>query len=194
MSHKQVVSEIVNHDLCIGCGICAGVCPSNILEMGWRLNGDLAPSIDGECPPSCSACLQVCPFTDESSTEDEISELNFGNIANAYKDEEAGYFLKGYAGYSLTPNHRENGASGGMMTWFLENLLSKGHIDSIVNVRQSNTDKKLFEYNISDDVDSIRSMPGSVYHPVEMSKIVSMINARENEKRYAVVGKPLPFF
>ena len=67
MSHKQVVSEIVDHDLCIGCGICAGVCPSNILKMGLRLNGDLAPSIDGECPPSCSACLKVSPFTDESS-------------------------------------------------------------------------------------------------------------------------------
>ena len=49
----------------------------------------------------------------------------------------------------------------------------------------------LFEYKISEDIDSIRSISGgSVYHPVEMSEIVSIINERKNEKRYAVVGLP----
>ena len=87
MTHKQVVNQIVENDLCIGCGVCAGVCPSKLLTMDWVANGDLAVSIEGECPPSCSLCLDVCPFVDGNPNEDQITEIKFDTqVLNSDKD------------------------------------------------------------------------------------------------------------
>lgn len=190
MEHKQVVSEIVDHDLCIGCGICVGVCPPNILEMGWLKSGDLAPSIYGDCPPTCNVCLRVCPFGEESSSEDRLAHARFGNATEVSHDREVGYHLKTFVGYSLVGGHRQNGASGGMMTWLLENLLVRTGVDAVISVRQSTTDGELFHYEVSDDIDTVRSMSGSNYHPIEMAEVIALMNSRDIEKSYAVVGLP----
>ncbi len=31
----NVIRIIVKNDYCIGCGVCAGICPSNNLHMDW---------------------------------------------------------------------------------------------------------------------------------------------------------------
>ena len=56
---KNVISEIVEHQLCIGCGISAGVCPSRILKMDWKDNGETSPKLLGSCPNVCDICLNL---------------------------------------------------------------------------------------------------------------------------------------
>lgn len=49
----------LDHDRCIGCGICAQYCPNNCIEI--IREGKLFPQIDvGHCM-FCGICLEVCP-------------------------------------------------------------------------------------------------------------------------------------
>lgn len=187
---KQVVSEIVDNEICCGCGICAGTCPFHNLKMAWRDNGDIAPMLLGECLSGCRRCLKVCPFSPQAKSEDLLAQARFGCSADIKHDEAVGYYLDSFVGYSLSGNHRSRGASGGMTTWLLESLLSKGLVDAVVCVGDGEGGERLFEYKIMTDVESLRAAAGSRYYPVDMANVLSLIHKEDHEVRYAVVGLP----
>ncbi|MHB8978758.1 MAG: Coenzyme F420 hydrogenase/dehydrogenase, beta subunit C-terminal domain [Trichloromonadaceae bacterium] len=188
----QVVTEIVEQELCCGCGICVGICPSHNLKMAWRDNGDLAPKLLGACPTGCRLCLDVCPFGPQAASEDLLSQSRFGDTDDIRHDEAVGLYLEAFVGYSLSGGHRERGASGGMTTWLLETLLSSGRVDAVVcvGVEEGGERLFLFKYKIIDDIESLRSAAGSRYYPVDMSEAVSLMNSDNQGLRYAVVGLP----
>lgn len=186
----QVVTEIVEQALCCGCGVCAGICPSQSLKMAWRDNGDLAPVLVGKCSAGCRLCLKVCPFGPEAASEDRLARERFNDSDVSRHDEAVGFYLEAFVGYSLTGGHRERGASGGMTTWLLETLLNKGLVDSVVCVGAGSGGDRLFEYKIMADVETLRAAASSRYYPVDMAEAVSLINSDNQGLRYAVVGLP----
>lgn len=188
--HKHVVGEVVAHDLCIGCGVCAGVCPSKVLKMEWRENGDLTSSHSGTCPSNCGLCLRVCPSSLEAMGKDKLADTLFADIEGIQYDCYAGYHLASFLGYSRIDDQRKHGASGGVVTWLLESLLTGGMVDGVVCVGSGGEEGRLFSFQVIQDVPSIRRAAGSRYYPVDLAQVVSTINARENEMRYAVVGLP----
>ncbi len=187
---SQVVNNIVDHGICCGCGICAGVCPFHNLKMTWCDNGDIAPRLLGECPSNCHLCLKVCPFGPQAKSEDRLAQIRFGYSVDIAHDALVGFYLESFVGYSLVSDHRVNGASGGMTTWLIETLLVSGVIDAVVCVSEGESSEVLFEYKKIVEVERLRGAAGSRYYPVNIAKAVSMINDENQEVRYAVVGLP----
>lgn len=190
MGNKNIVSEIAENELCMGCGICSGCCPSENLTMTYKENGDLAPQILGECPQRCEICLEICPFSYKANNANEIAQGLFSGIEGISRDDLLGYYLDTYVGYSITNGHRERGSSGGMATWLLEELIKNNLVDSVICVAKSESKDSFFAYRIFNKVDSIRDAAGSKYCPVEMSGVIKNILHEENPKRYAIVGLP----
>jgi len=188
--HADVTSEIVSNGYCIGCGVCAGVCPSKLLEMNWQENGDRVPIKAGECPPKCNLCLRVCPFSDQDHNESTLAKERFGAIPGIQYHEVVGYYLSTYVGYSLVADHRSRGSSGGMCTWMLETLLDIGQVDAVVCVGRGESPDCLFTYKIVQDIESVRSAAGSRYYPVDIAETLKLLQAPGPERRYAVVGLP----
>jgi len=188
--HQDVISKIVSNDLCIGCGVCAGVCPSKVLEMNWQENGDRAPIKVGGCPPKCDLCLRVCPFNDQSHNESTLAAERFGALQGIQHDEAIGYYLSIYVGYSTTADHRARGSSGGMCTWMLETLLNTGQVDAVVCVGRGATHDQLFAYQILEAIEEVRAAASSRYYPVDMADVVRQLQASGPDKRYAIVGLP----
>lgn len=186
----NVVSAIVNNDLCSGCGVCAGCCPRNNLSMAWRSDGDLVPTLSGKCPPSCNVCVRVCPFGESADNEAQLAQEVFGGTAGISVHQDIGYHLSSLVGYSCIHQHRLKGSSGGMATWMMEMLLLNGCVDEVICVGPTNDRQRLFAYQIVDNVNQLRQMAGSRYYPVDAAQAIRTLNSSDIEKRYAFIGLP----
>lgn len=188
--HAQTILAIVDNDLCVGCGVCAGCCPSNNLRMHWKDNGDRSPALMGECPPHCKICLKVCPFGPSSNSEDRLALARFAGIEGITQYKEIGYYLSTFVGYSCRGDQRERGASGGMATWIFESLFQSGKIDAAVCVSYSDCPDQLFAYQIIEDGSDLKRTAGTRYYPVDLAEVLAILNSNELERRYAIVGLP----
>ena len=185
---NTVVDSVVEKGICIGCGVCAGVCPSIILSMNFNKYGEYNAREETPCNIHCGLCLKVCPFGPNNDNEDVLAEKWFADTPGIKQRSETGYYLNSYYGYSLENNHRAKGASGGLTTWLLETLLSQKYIDHAICVSAGDEPEKLFKFEIFSSAEGVKSAAGSVYYPVELSEVVTYIV--NNEGRFAVVGLP----
>jgi coenzyme F420-reducing hydrogenase beta subunit len=185
---KNVFTEIVARDLCIGCGTCAGVCPAANLSMHLNQYGALSPQDAGDCRAGCDLCLRACPFSDQPNDEDTLAREAFSDIPGMRHRPETGYYLDTVLGYSSVSGHREGGASGGLATWVLESLLAEGQIDAAVCVVPDRTGGRWFRFAVARSADEIRASARSCYCPVEWSEALREILSQEG--RYAVTALP----
>ena len=186
---RNVVSATVKDGLCVGCGICAGVCPHQILKMDWRKNGDISPRLQGKCPSNCDICLKVCPFGPYSHNTDQIAQNLVGSVPGILHKSEVGHYLASYAGYSCVDDHRANGASGGMATWLLERLLETNTVDKVICVGKGDA-RELFSFKVMDNAEQVRAASGSRYYPVNISNVLSAIMNSKDTHRYAIIALP----
>lgn len=190
MRTANVCDIVVGNDLCVGCGVCAGISNMhcNLLQIGWNKYGEYIPIKASDKCNNCSLCLQVCPFWNENDNETVISKAQFKDYSNIHYNKIIGYYLDLFSGYSCVNNQRENGASGGLTTWLLEAMLTSKFVDCVICVKAHGDADCLFRYSIIDSVREIRDASKSVYYPVEMSEVISEI--ANKDKRYALVGLP----
>ena len=182
----MVIEKIVKKDLCIGCGMCAAICPDNLFKMNFNNFGEYNPFPIADCEKNCGLCLKVCPFADSGENEDTIGKDLYGSMKGIEHLPETGYYLQAYVGYS--EKFRDFGASGGMATWVMEKLLDEKVVDYIVSVIPHNDSQFLFTYSISGNIKDLHTGTGSVYYPVELSEIIKSI--LKTPGKYAVIGLP----
>ncbi|MDY0247613.1 MAG: Coenzyme F420 hydrogenase/dehydrogenase, beta subunit C-terminal domain [Methanosarcina mazei] len=191
MKRVAGIENVVSNNWCIGCGICAGVCPNNRLEILFNDRGEYYPyekSQSTKCSENCSLCYQVCPAHGRTKNETQIGKSLFGEINGIDYRSETGFFLSSHIGFSKVNGHRYFGASGGMATWTMETLLSRGDVDSVICVRKAGQKDRLFEYSICNSPEEIRKCSGSAYYPVELSSILKHVIT--SDKTFAVIGLP----
>ncbi|PWR72770.1 Coenzyme F420 hydrogenase/dehydrogenase, beta subunit C-terminal domain [Methanospirillum lacunae] len=177
-----------NLDLCIGCGVCVALCPDNSLKMIINPYGEYNPVLYHDCKTECGICINVCPFGEKNPDEDVIGQQLFGNVPGIQHKLETGFFLNTYVGYSKVNEHRNLGASGGMATWILENLIKDHEVDAVICVTKNLDPNKLFKYTVFSSIEDIRKSSGSTYHPVELSEVLKYIV--DIPGNYAIIGLP----
>lgn len=185
--HGNVCAKTVMQDLCAGCGVCAGVCPSGNLRMEWSSAGLLVPQDTGKCRAGCRLCIEVCPFQNHDDSEDTLAAALYSGIKGIQHTPETGYFLGSYAGFANS-GYRERGASGGLASWLLASLLEKGVVDRVICVRSTSDPESLFGYAVAAMPEEVQQASKSAYYPVEISGALRHVIA--NDGRYAIIALP----
>jgi coenzyme F420-reducing hydrogenase beta subunit len=183
----NIMELIVAHDLCIGCGVCSGICPVDVLPMSFNRVGEYSPNERDGCLDRCSLCVDVCPFVDKNDNEDILGASLYKNNETKYTFE-TGYYKNTYISYNKEDKSRLNATSGGVSTWLLKKLYEDGLVDRIVCVGHNPNPKKLFDYKINSDLSFLSSNTGSVYYPVELSDAIKEII--KTDGKYIITGLP----
>ncbi len=192
---KTVLESTVVNNLCIGCGICASVCPVRHLRMELNQYGEYNPVLDTPClSESCQICKSVCPNIPVTSdmqevvTEDELAAEWYGVIPDIQHNSVTGYHYCSFVGHVTDHDRRIESASGGLLTWTLEQLLLQKKVDHLICVESRADEQPLFGFTVCSSVEELRRCTRSCYYPVEASQIIRYI--MENDSRYAMVALP----
>ncbi|MGC8862358.1 MAG: Coenzyme F420 hydrogenase/dehydrogenase, beta subunit C-terminal domain [Armatimonadota bacterium] len=184
---SPVQTQVVSEDLCIGCGVCASLCPASCLEMRFNRYGEYNPVESDGCT-ECGVCLKVCPFAPGNPNENQIARDLFGTVPGIGRRTDCGFYHFSFVGHSTVNGIRERGASGGLATWILETLLVRGVVNRVICASTNPDPEKLFRFAIVDSPKGLRQCSGSVYYPLELSEVLKRVLAEDG--RYAVIGLP----
>lgn len=180
--------RVIKSGLCIGCGSCASQQPSEVAGMHMNAFGELQPTGSREWMHNGHPGLsRTCPFSPNALNENDLAAELY---PHAQLGKAAGRILNAYVGHVRENGFRDRGSSGGMVSWVLEELLSKGLIDGVAHVAPCDpaVDGRFFRYRISRSFEEIRGGAKSRYYPIEASEILREIRAMPG--RYAFVGVP----
>jgi coenzyme F420 hydrogenase subunit beta len=176
------ISWVVDSELCLGCGICAGICPREAIEMVVS-KGVFSPSVKSELCNNCQVCVKVCP-----GYSVDLSELSRFVFVKPYEAGLLGNFLNCYVGHSNDMDIRHNSASGGIASQILIHALGKKIIDGALVVRMKDGAPLETEAFIARSKEEILNASRSKYCPVTMGKAIRQILREDG--RFAVVGLP----
>ncbi len=188
MKKKPNISYTVKNNLCTGCGICQGACPSHAVSMVVH-KGEFRPEIETlKCNNSkgCHRCYDVCPGMGVNLLGLARENINDDGVK---EDKMVGRYLKCFAGYSNDKEIRYHSASGGMITNFLIWLLDNNLIDGAIVTKFDNRNALMVSSFIATTREDIIAARSSKYAPVTLNHAVHDIKTAPGT-RFVVVGVP----
>lgn len=153
------------HD-CYGCGVCAVVCPHNIIQIELNKDGFYEPSISNitKCV-NCGLCADTCAYLHEN--------------LSLKKD-----FTYSYGAWSKNPSIRKMCSSGGVGFEIGSYLISQGY--KVCGVKY-NPKKNIAEHYIANTIEELIPSIGSKYIQSYTVNGFKEINKKE---KYLVIGTP----
>ena len=103
------VDAVADDGLCVGCGSCVSVCPSDAVTLVDVFDEGLRPVIDPAKCVKCARCVRVCPGVG-------LKRMGPVELTTQKSSREWGSILEVWEGRAVDPEIRLNGASGGVVT------------------------------------------------------------------------------
>lgn len=151
---------------CYGCGLCAVVCPKNIISIKLNNSGFYEPVIDNiEACTNCGSCFSVC------SIKDKNLSVNNGVVAS-------------YAAWSNDPEVRRKCSSGGVGYEIGRYLIKEGYKACAVRY---NAAENRAEHYIAPNEEEFEASMGSKYIQSYTIDGFGQINRKEKN---LVIGTP----
>lgn len=178
------IREVVQSNLCIGCGLCSVVCPESVITMGWQPSRTWQPEVDTGGCTHCGRCRKVCPHTPQCigayAAAAHAQGVRFG------LSQDATYYIA----YDQDESRRIRSASGGVTSALLEHLLLSGAVEGILgSLPLSGVDgEPHFQMKIFRSVAELDQGRSSHYHPLCYDRVLKEL--QDSAGSFAVVGVP----
>lgn len=190
-SVQQLHATVIKNGYCIGCGACA-VPEESPFKMIMDDYGQYQAALTDANPIVASQMdyEKLCPFGAGARNENEIAGDTF--CGTSEYNSQVGYYNGVFAGHVVEGDFRNQGSSGGMGTWVLNELLKKGLVDHVVHVKSEVSDQQLhnipFKYQVSQTLNETQQGGKSRYYPIELSEVLRTVRSKPGN--YAVIGLP----
>jgi coenzyme F420-reducing hydrogenase beta subunit len=156
--------------------------------MQLSSTGLYQPVDSGRCLERCRLCTYSCPFIDHADNENTLAKALFAEEAEIRHTPETGYYRNAYVGSVCEDSFHAGGASGGMATWFLSQMLEQKQVDRVICVLPHPESSRLFQFEVLDAPEQVRGGSGSCYYPVELSQVLRFV--LQNPARYGIIALP----
>lgn len=148
--------EILDHNLCTSCGLCAAVCPKGLLSM----SSDSVPlpifqgieELAMDSCGSCTLCTEVCPGYDTGVME---SELRIFGRNRSESERWTGVYISTYQLSAADPDILGRAAAGGAGTILAITALEEKVADAVIVVGRDEEKPWVPKAFIADSVDKI---------------------------------------
>ncbi|WP_195429100.1 Coenzyme F420 hydrogenase/dehydrogenase, beta subunit C-terminal domain [Clostridium sp. D46t1_190503_E9] len=170
------INDVVNENLCIGCGICTNF--SNCSKIKYNKDGFLTVNNyvhESNEVSEETLVREVCP-----GVKTYANENNKNHVWGDYKDI--------HLGYSTNEEIRFRGSSGGTITQTLVYLLEKKLVDYVIHIEDDKENVLGNKVVITNDVNQILNNTGSKYCPA--SPLNEVLKNLDKGLKYAFVGRP----
>lgn len=180
------VDEVYSKVLCMGCGICAGMCPNDAISIIKDKKEEIyIPKVDKKKCTGCGLCLKVCP-----GISVDFKSLNLSIFGKEAENKLIGNYLQCYTGHTTNRKLRYDCSSGGVVTQMLLFLLENKIINGALVTRIKENNPLEPESFIARTKEEIISAKGSKYCPVSIDIALKGIHNSKKEEKFAVVGLP----
>lgn len=181
---QNSIFNVIQNDLCVGCGACLYRNQESELKMGWNREGFLIPTSENKQYLVSNDLIKVCPFNPfpdkDVRTEDELAKIFLNDTPNIHP--KVGKYYNTYVGYS--EQFRLTSSSGGIATYILSELFDKNIIDAVITVGEGEGNH--YKYKLIKNKEELLSTSKTKYYPVTMADTLNELE-RFNGK-VAIVG------
>ncbi|MEM2127017.1 MAG: Coenzyme F420 hydrogenase/dehydrogenase, beta subunit C-terminal domain [Candidatus Bathyarchaeia archaeon] len=176
----QLLAEVINKGLCVGCGGCEAVCPVNSISIT-----EGSPRLTGICI-ACGICYSCCPRTPYD--EAELERLVFGR-SRSENEAFIGIFKGCYAGRSRDQEVLRRSQDGGVVSSLLIQFLRGGGDCAVVAGLEEGRTWAPRPMVVLNEKEVLKGA-GTKYTPSPTLVGVDSAVSEYRRKRIAVVGTP----
>ena len=184
---QQKLYEIVEHGMCIGCGICESMAGSSAVKMVVVENMFERPIASSQLDKlTVDKILSVCPGA-------RVQGMPSALISDATQmDPVWGAWQEIYLSYSAEPEVRHLASTGGLLSALALYLVESNEVDFILHAKASSSHPTFGEATISRNRADVLQAAGSRYGPTATLKdIIGVLDHAERaSERFAFIGTP----
>ena len=178
MTATRTISEIVAHDLCIGCGLCEALTGGRV-KMAMTGAGSLRPSpVDGFSAREEQQLVSACPGA--------VAEARTG--ASPHRDVVWGRYRTMARAWAGHPGVRHEGATGGVLTALGLHALRTRRVGFVLHVGADPDQPMRSRWVISESEESVRANTASRYGPTD--PLAGLAVALDRGQPFALIAKP----
>lgn len=163
------IEKVVSHGSCGGCSGCE-VATGRRISVKLPTKGEYEADLSRASEADKLAGSRVCPFSEESRNEDQIS---YDLYPHPKHDQRTGRLLSTFAVRIHDDEEITRSSSGGMTTWILVQLLAQADVDGGIHV--GDTLSPLFGCVVSRNKDELLAGRKSKYHPASFGEVLQSI-------------------
>ncbi len=182
MTPEKRFNKIVEHGLCLGCGLCQTIAGAENIRMELTDFG-LSPTVDGHLDDATvDKIYATCPGTHvEGLPENLVSD-------NTRDDKIWGPWLEITSAYASNAETRFRASTGGALTALATYLLNSGRVDFILHTKASSVEPTCGEAQLSFNEADVIEASGSRYGT--STTLLSIDDVLERNQTFAFIGKP----